>query len=339
MHNDKSLSQLLHWTGAILLASTVAISYLSQFFVYGVGHAQRPILLFLLLEMISFAAYFVAVEAVRRSEGNLWWIFFIALACRAVLLPSQLIQESDPYRYVWDGQMVLAGENPYCLSPSQIGDAGTTNPLARDSHAAVIFERINHPNVRTIYPPFAQGLFALAQGLTPWGFGGWKAMIFIAEIVNILLLLAILRHFGMRKEWLLLYAWCPLILKEFSNSLHVDVFAVLFLFGMIYFLAIRWSAAAYGSLACAVLVKWFPILLFPLLFAWTYRESKKKAVMGASLFLGLLALFYMPFCLPFWEVPANAGEPYAWKRAEFVPTPPTMKSSVALPARICPSVW
>src|SRR3989338_6236588 len=123
MHNTRDTSQPLLWTGAVLLAATIGISYLSQFFVYGAGHAGRPIFLFLLLEMISFAAYFVAAEMMRRYEGgNLWWILFIALACRAVLLPSQLIQESDPYRYIWDGQMVLAGENPYCLAPSQIGD-------------------------------------------------------------------------------------------------------------------------------------------------------------------------------------------------------------------------
>ncbi len=295
---------LLLCAGAVLLACTVGVSYLSQFFFYGTGHTQRPILLFLLLEMISFGAFFVAVEAVRRFDGNLRWILFVGLACRVALLPSQLIQESDPYRYIWDGQMLLAGENPYCLAPGHVGEAGKAHLLGQDSQAAAVFERINHPGVRTIYPPFAQGLFAMAQSLTPWSLAGWKAMIFLAEILNILLLTLILRHFGMRKDWVLLYAWCPLILKEFFNSLHVDVFAVLFLFAMIYFLAIRWTLAAYGSLACAVLVKWFPILLFPLLLTWTFRENKGKAAIGASVFAGLLALFHLPFCLPSWGPPA-----------------------------------
>ncbi|MBI4115182.1 MAG: hypothetical protein HY447_01265 [Candidatus Omnitrophica bacterium] len=288
--------------GAFILLTQIGISWLSHSFVFGAGHAERPILSFLMLEGLAFIAYFATFEWLRRNSKETHsksflslWIFVIAILCRVAYLPSNPIQETDPYRYLWDGETLLRGENPYALSPKEAFQTGEERGEISSPDMGAVFERINHPGIKTIYPPFAQILFALSQWITPWKLWGWKAMILVAELGILSLTVAILKRFDISKEWSLLYAWSPLVLKEFSNSLHLDVFVILFLTGMIYCLTRDWLVSAYGLLSLAALTKWFPVVLFPLLIAWTLPKQRRQTFLGVGLFLVLLVLFYLPF--------------------------------------------
>lgn len=104
----------------------------------------------------------------------------------------------------------------------------------------------------------------------------------------------LLGHLKIRREWIALYAWSPLILKEFLNNLHLDIFALLFLCLMIYGLARKWTVFSFVALACAVLVKWFALILLPLLIRATWK-TPKQAGLNIDLFLGLIVLLYLPF--------------------------------------------
>ena len=287
--------------GAVFLTQT-AIAWLSRFFVYGTGHAERPIILFLILELVSFAFYFAAIEWVRRLPAEsgsprktIFWIILIGILGRLVFLPSNLIQETDPYRYIWDGQTVLAGENPYKHSPEEafqnrLAPARDITPKIHET-----FGKINHSGIKTIYPPLAQYLFAVSQTLTPWSFTGWRLMILFAEIGMFILILGILMKVGMRKEWLILYAWCPLVIKQFSNSLHMDVFAVFFLSLVVWAFVCNKFRLGFLSLALASAVKLFPVVLLPLAFVWVWGIHRKSALQGITIFSLVLLFFYVPF--------------------------------------------
>src|SRR3989338_11703385 len=127
-----------------------------------------------------------------------------------------------------------------------------------------VFKYINFSGVKTIYPPLAQYLFAFSQLLTPWSAWGWKWMIFVADGLIIWILMALLSRLKIRKEWIALYAWSPLILKEFLNNLHLDIFALLFLCLMIYGLVRKWTVFSFIVFACAVLGKLFALIFLPL---------------------------------------------------------------------------
>lgn len=288
--------------GLSILLTQIGVSWLSRSFVFGVGHAGRPIIAFLALELSAFAAYFLAVEWVRKrpaaeksNSSCLAWILGIGILCRLAFLPSQLIQETDPYRYIWDGQTVVQGGNPYEYSPEEAFENQGIPASNRQPEVVETFQKINHSGIKTIYPPLAQYLFAVSQALTPWQLTGWKFLILFAELGLFALILGILFKMGMRKEWLLLYAWCPLILKEFSNSLHLDVFAVLFLTLMIFALLHRRFYLGFISLAFATGVKLFPLVLMPLIFLWVRKTNPKAAWHGLGIFILILAFFYLPF--------------------------------------------
>src|SRR3989338_9229528 len=228
MNNEKELSKAagldLLWlmaTGLIIARMSFKIGQMARYFVFGAGHLNRPILEMVLYLGIWFIAYFFALERVRKISPfdphriNLIWILGVSMFIRIVFFPPHLIQETDPYRYLWDGQAVIQGANPYRLSPQEAYIRDVSPAYNKDRSVIATFERINYPEVKTIYPPLAQYLFAVSQYLTPWSLLGWKWLIIGADTFILFVLFALLVRLKIRGEWILLYAWSPLVLKEF----------------------------------------------------------------------------------------------------------------------------
>jgi hypothetical protein len=141
----------------------------------------------------------------------------------------------------------------------------------------------------------AQGLFAISQWLTPWKITGWRWMVALADCAVIGLLIAIFGRMGIPKAWVIVYAWSPLVIKEFSNSVHLDVFVLLMLSLMSYALIRDWYIGAYMALAGAVLIKLFAIVLLPLLMIWKFDSQKKILPGNLLVFFSMLILFYLSF--------------------------------------------
>ena len=110
---------------ALVLLPWAAISVLSASFVHGEGHAERPIGLFLALYLISWSGFALGCFLVwwRLPHGGRF-IIGVGLLARCFLLPSNLIQENDCYRYVLDGEALVQGVNPYAHAPKTIAEEG-----------------------------------------------------------------------------------------------------------------------------------------------------------------------------------------------------------------------
>lgn len=293
--------QTIILAGLVLLVTTGISSLLSHRFIYGSGHMNRPILEFVGISFVGFASYFLVIEKLRSQSREdlkesrvLFWIILISILARLLYVPSQFIQETDPYRYVWDGQTVLAGENPYRHSPKEVLESGGT-PISQNADGQKVAARINHPGIKTIYPPMAQLIFLLSQLGGAWGFGGFKVLLFLSEMGTLALLAALLRLTAKPLEWIILYGWSPLVLKEFSNSLHVDAFAVLFLSAALYTHFKNRTIWTFALLALATLVKLFAIFLVIPYAVYSWQKSRKALTVGLAVYFGLVLLFYAPF--------------------------------------------
>jgi hypothetical protein len=137
----------------------------------------------------------------RRARLRLRYVLAIAVFLRLLLLVPEVTLSGDVYRYLWDGKVLASGTNPYAFAPSDPRLAKLREPWQ---------ERINHPEIRTIYPPHAQLLFALVHWLTPW-----RVLIALVDLAAIVLL----RRHG------LAYATFPLLLFEGTWSGHIDALA------------------------------------------------------------------------------------------------------------------
>ena len=102
--------------GTGLLLSCLGWTLLSYQFEFGQGHADRPIIGFLGLFLLAWVSFLAGIVLLARKDPGpktLILIVVVGLLARVVLIPSNLIQENDVYRYVLDGQVLLHGANPY----------------------------------------------------------------------------------------------------------------------------------------------------------------------------------------------------------------------------------
>ncbi len=265
-----------------MLGLTWWLARMSEHFVWGSGHLQRPIRLVVVIYLGMWLVYAVACYLVERvhSRRVAWGIIGVGILLRVLMLGSTPLQESDFYRYIWDGQLVVRGINPLDRSPSDWDISEVEADLEQRPAAAAVQGRINHPEVASIYPAGAQSIFALNAMLFGWRNHGMRWTLLLFDLGLLVLLARLLWKRGQAPA-ILWYAWCPLILKEFTNSMHVDIACAFFLGWMLWAVwrdRPGWSLAA---LLAASLVKITPLLLVPLLVGWAWRSRGRRWTLWA----------------------------------------------------------
>src|SRR6266446_4583056 len=180
----------------------------------GVGLlAAHPVVVAVLFVLYLAAAWLVSVRILPTKKA-LAVVLGFGLLFRVLMLPTPVYLSSDLFRYLWDGRVQLAGVNPYRYAPSAPELA-----YLRDGE---IHPRINRPAARTIYPPAAQWLFALAAALAPGSIVGWRLLLLLFDGATVAILLLLLRRLGMSPTAVIIYAWSPLVVFEGVQAGHVE---------------------------------------------------------------------------------------------------------------------
>lgn len=302
------IAQLFLWIGVAVAAER---------FDPGGDFGQRPfapvvglLATCFLLYLLSLALVWKAPE--RQATARQQWraVLIFAVLFRLVLWWSQPIQELDLYRYLWDGRVLAEGINPYRYSPAQVEAARDGEPatpelatlasvLDRSPEVAEIFSLIDHRSVPTIYPPLSEAVFGATALITPERasvrvqLGVFKGVLLLFDLATVLLVMGLLRNLNQPPARALAYAWCPLVLKEFANTGHLDAIAVCLTVAAFWLLTLRraekqasaspcqssmrpqwhdWLAA--GLWGGAVLAKLYPLVLAPVLLAFWWRRVR-----------------------------------------------------------------
>ncbi|MBI2422143.1 MAG: DUF2029 domain-containing protein [Candidatus Hydrogenedentes bacterium] len=288
-------------SGFTLLVCMAALLALSRRFPYGANMADRPILLLVALLIAASLPYFASILlALKRGPVAclLPWIFLCGLGMRALLLPSAPILEDDSFRYLWDGAVTANGFNPYAYVPDDLlqGEGAPDRLRQLASEAGIIFQRINHPWLSTIYPPGAQFIFAIAHTLVPWSLAALKFLYLVIDVCTFTVLLRALHATGLPATHVVIYWWNPLLIKEFYNSAHMDVLLMPLLAALL--LAMLTNSAWRGGLllSLAMATKIWPVLFAPLLTCACARSNLWRAILavcalgaGAALLVPLAA--------------------------------------------------
>jgi len=278
-------------------------------FYYDVDNQYMPTVMFLIVFGIIFSLVFyliIMIEKRPAEKHTLGIILFFSIIFRLILLPSELIHENDIYRYLWDGKSLIHGINPYKHPPLDLKmyemgseEMATKNFSEKDKlrirklislrdQKPVYFARISYKDVPTIYPPVAQGVFALSAFLRQDSILLMKFIFVLFDVGVIFLIIGLLRYFNRNPCYCLVYAWSPLVLKEFANSGHYDSLAIFLTMLGIYYFVNKSGKGMTASLAMATLSKFYAIVLIPL----ARKIWKKRDLL---LFVGLINIFYLPF--------------------------------------------
>ncbi len=298
--------------------------------VYDLGRA--PHLTFLLLAF-AFGSYLWAGRRCESRAGAAA-ILGVAAVLRLLLLPLPPTLSDDILRYGWDGKLVLAGFNPYLLSP----DSEELAAL-RDER----WQRMPHREVATVYPPLAQAVFSVAS-LLPFPLLGIKILLTCAELLGCWLLIRLAGRLGLpvgRSVW---YCWNPLVTIEVAGMGHVDALVVTAAIATVLLLVGRppkvsrsWSSvlSAAATSAAAVLVKLVPAVALPMWARQSRRPVLFLALAGVLVSVVMLPVFVSTGGVPpglvkfgvSWEFNGPLFEPLAWALSE-VPAVETVKGAL-----------
>lgn len=280
----------------------------SDGFAYEVDNDAMPTWIYVLVQAgmgVSLIATFLFLKS-RKVRYFGWGIFVIAGVLRLIAMMGEPIHESDFYRYLWDGKVAEQGINPYRFEPGalflqergiefefpdrdtevtwrgRLFDAEELEVIERlkalRDENLTLFQRVSHPAVTTIYPPFAQMIFYLSERLFGDSVMGMKLLFVGFDMGVVLLIQLVLTQLKKFWGWGLLYAWNPLPIKEFANSAHYDAVAVFFVLLAIW-LTLREGGRAkkvFGvalALALGTLTKYFAVLLLPVLLFAIFRSD------------------------------------------------------------------
>ncbi len=242
------------------------------------------LLRFIILYTVIFflfllSAYIVCKNPLCEKNSTLITIAVFAVSFRLIVLSGEPLFDDDMHRYLWDGKVWSNGINPYFYPPSDY----QLESLRDDN-----WEGVNYKHVPTIYPPLAQMLFRASWELAPGNAIFLKGIFILFDLGVLLFVAVILGLLKMPRSMLVLYAWNPLVIKEFANSGHIDVVAIFFvmLFCLLSLKGLRSLSAI--ALGLAVLTKLYPLVLLPVLIR--YLKIRHLAIIGAVIFLG-----YLPF--------------------------------------------
>ncbi len=251
--------------------------------------APTPIWRLVALAIAAHVPYLAALYWAAKSPlRSVWTLLPICLALRLILVFAPPVFSDDVYRYVWDGRVLVSGTNPYRFSP----DSAELAQL-RDEN----WKKINHPSLRTIYPPAAQIVFGATSLVCPRPLA-FKLLSGLADVGVVCLVILLaggrFRHKAMPDQrqskalWAgLVYGICPLPCIETAMSGHLEPVAVL-----LTLLALRFATLKRGVISAALLglgtgVKLLPILAAPAI----ARKSRLVWIVVPAVLVAL----YLPF--------------------------------------------
>lgn len=149
----------------------------------------------------------VAVWILRPAQPSLPLLLCAAILVRLPFLAAEPRWSDDVWRYVWEGTVWRAGLNPFTHAPDD-----PALGFLRDA----VWERVNHKEVSTIYPPLAQALAALLPSVS-----AWKLLMGACDVGTAAVL------FRRRPEAAWAWALLPLPALESAGSGHLEGVGVL----------------------------------------------------------------------------------------------------------------
>ena len=252
---------------------------------------------------VSFFSYLVLMYLflIKKKPFNLSYLLAFAVLLRLTMFTSFPALSDDFFRFSWDGNVVLDGNNPYQYKPINYNFSDdSTNNFAQNnlmsSSETSFKDGMNSKHYFSVYPPLTQFIFTFCSF-----FGGQslfnnvlflRVVLLCFEIIGWFYMFKILAHFKMYSIKSMLYILNPLVVLELSGNLHFEGITFTFLIISFYFLIVNKHIFSGVSFALAIGLKLIPLMFLPLI---VYKIGLKNALPFLFALCLSCALFFLPF--------------------------------------------
>lgn len=254
--------------------------YLVLYFDFG-----ESIILFFLVSLINSAAFLVIIFLIKKkvitNSVKILIISGILFRISVIFLPPTA--SDDIYRYIWDGKVQANHINPYKFTPGA--------DELKSLHSDMLPKYINHPNMQSIYPPFAQYIFFCSYSIFGENYYGLKFILLLFEGITIFVLFLTLKSLNIPQEYIGIYSICPLPIMQFMIDGHIDAVGISLLVIGIYFFIRKKYFWSYLFLGFSIASKLITGMILPFL----GDKKNIKWILSIMIPLIVFALTYIPY--------------------------------------------
>jgi hypothetical protein len=175
-------------------------------------------------EFFTFFAVIVVISngvmVLSKSKLNFKWLFGLAILSRLLFLFIPPNLSPDFYRFIWDGELLNMGINPYAYTPNELISMPSiyaSEYMRLLYHGMTDLSQVhysNYPIVNQLFYFIPAYFFDSIQG----NILGLKLIIILFDIGTILLIKKLLILLKINENKLWLYALNPLIIIEFAGN-------------------------------------------------------------------------------------------------------------------------
>ena len=249
---------------------------------------------FIKLITLYAALFFFCFKLIQFEKWNFKFLLLVGILFRIIFLVSEPNLSQDFYRFIWDGELIRLGYNPYLHLPDNL----ITMPDLAIANADQLYSGMGELSARHFsnYPPLNQFLFLISSLF------GSKSVLGSIVVMRLIIVFAdigifyfgrkLLKHLNRSPHLIFWYFLNPLIIIELSGNLHFEgVMLFFFIWALFLFSAKRTVLAAiiYGL---SISVKLVPLLFLPLFlkyFNW------KRALLYYGIIAATVLLTFLPF--------------------------------------------
>lgn len=241
-------------------------------------------------------AFFGGLVLTHLFKSKLGLLISLVVLIRLLFIDHSPALSQDFYRFIWDGMLTSEGFNPYLALPQSFLE---THQIANPEFGKFLVEKMGNLSAsnHTNYPPLAQLVYRMSYSISEDAISSHilflRVVNWLAEIGIAFYLLKICRLLKLKKHIVFYMLLNPLVILEITGNLHFEAVMLFFFVGFIYHL-LRNSSPFLISifLACAVLAKLIPLIVYPLILTYQFWPQHKYRNFKKSFkIIGLTSLF------------------------------------------------
>ncbi|MEK6153348.1 glycosyltransferase 87 family protein [Flavobacteriaceae bacterium 3-367] len=221
---------------------------------------------FIKLLTLFLGAFFLSFKLIQFEKWNLKFLLCAGILFRICFIIAEPNLSQDFYRFIWDGELVRHGINPYLHLPNTlIEQEGLVIANAQELYDGMGSLSAKH---FSNYPPLNQVLFALAALLSGKSVLGatiaLRGIIILADLGILYFGRKLLQNLSRSPHLIFWYFLNPLVIIELTGNLHFEgVMLFFFVWSMYLVSKNKWALAAV-VFALSISVKLVPLLFLPL---------------------------------------------------------------------------
>jgi alpha-1,6-mannosyltransferase len=271
-------------TKQILISLSISIVMTVLYWHISFKTPSEYFFMFISQYFLLFALFLLLIKV----ETNFKRLLGFAIVSRILLVFSVPELSPDFYRFIWDGELLTQGINPYAHVPN---DLISFNGFYDSQYMRSLYNGCsplsqgNYSN----YPVLNQVLFfipAFFFDTIQENVISLKLFLLLADIGAIFFLKKILDQLKLPIQKLWMYALNPFILIEFVGNMHFEGVMIFFMLGAVYFVLKRNWITGGVLLGLSIQIKLIPLMLIPFFF----KHLKWRKAIGFTAVLAVVVI-------------------------------------------------